>query len=171
MDKNTIKETIKSCNKGIDDAETSIAGLTAKEIIELKAKLKGRSIHYDKWILILIPFTSMTIAALAAMLSDPDSNKVWVEICIFILLVLAVVVFCLHIKNQLEKEKDVITLNYLEELADSSNKAIESYEELEKKQKIERKQLLEEWKKKEKYAQEQVTLIEKSLKDKEQSEE
>lgn len=40
MDKNTIKETIKSCNKGIDDAETSIAGLTAKEIIELKAKLK-----------------------------------------------------------------------------------------------------------------------------------
>lgn len=92
MDKNTIKETIKSCNKGIDDAETSIAGLTAKEIIELKAKLKGRSIHYDKWILILIPFTSMTIAALAAMLSDPDSNKVWVEICIFILLVLAVVV-------------------------------------------------------------------------------
>lgn len=171
MDKNTIKETIKSCNKGIGDAETSIAGLTAKEIIELKAKLKGRSIHYDKWILILIPFTSMTIAALAAMLSDPDSNKVWVEICIFILLVLAVVVFCLHIKNQLEKEKDVITLNYLEELADSSNKEIESYEELEKKQKIERKQLLEEWKKKEKYAQEQVTLIEKSLKDKEQSEE
>lgn len=84
---------------------------------------------------------------------------------------LAVVVFCLHIKNQLEKEKDVITLNYLEELADSSNKEIESYEELEKKQKIERKQLLEEWKKKEKYAQEQVTLIEKSLKDKEQSEE
>ena len=48
MDKKKIKRIVKNCNKGIDQAENVVKKLSSKEIIELKVKLKGRSVHLDK---------------------------------------------------------------------------------------------------------------------------
>ena len=86
MDKKKIKRIVKNCNKGIDQAENEVKKLSSKEIIELKVKLKGRSVHLDKWILILIPFISMAIATLAVIINVPGVDKSWIGILAVVLL-------------------------------------------------------------------------------------
>ena len=164
MDKKKIKRIVKNCNKGIDQAENEVKKLSSKEIIELKAKLKGRSVHLDKWILILIPFISMAIATLAVIINVPGVDKSWIGILAVVLLTASIIFLIIHITNQFAKEKDLVTLSYLEEYANFS-KEIESYEQIEKRQKDERKRLLEAWKKRAEYANEQVASLEGSLED------
>lgn len=165
MDKKRVKEIIKNCNKGIDQAEVEIKKLLPKEIIELKAKLKGKNVHFDKWILIVIPFISIAISMLSIIINVDGTNKSWIGILAGILLTVAIVSLFIHIINQHAKEETLVTLCYLEEYT-NIGKEIESYEQIENRQKDETKQLLKIWKKKEQYAKEQVDLLEKSLKEK-----
>ena len=88
--------------------------------------------------------------------------KSWIGILAVVLLAASIIFLIIHITNQFAKEKDLVTLSYLEEYANFS-KEIESYEQIEKRQKDERKRLLEAWKKRAEYANEQVDSLEGSL--------
>ena len=106
----------------------------------------------------------MAIATLAVIINVPGVDKSWIGILAVVLLVASIIFLIIHITNQFAKEKDLVTLSYLEEYANFS-KEIESYEQIEKRQKDERKRLLEAWKKRAEYANEQVDSLEGSLED------
>ena len=106
----------------------------------------------------------MAIATLAVIINVPGVDKSWIGILAVVLLAASIIFLIIHITNQFAKEKDLVTLSYLEEYANFS-KEIESYEQIEKRQKDERKRLLEAWKKRAEYANEQVDSLEGSLED------
>ena len=97
----------------------------------------------------------MAIATLAVIINVPGVDKSWIGILAVVLLAASIIFLIIHITNQFAKQKDLVTLSYLEEYANFS-KEIESYEQIEKRQKDERKRLLEAWKKRAEYANEQV---------------
>lgn len=144
MDKKRIKKIVDNCNLGVDEAENEIRKLSPKEIIELKAKLRGRSTHYDKWILMVIPFITLAITVLSTFvdISDSPKNRFTISILILIcaLLTFSILIYAFHIKNQMGKEKDIATLSYLEDFTSANEIVCDQNIKI---QKDEGKQILE----------------------------
>lgn len=139
MDKKKIEDIVENCYRGIDEAEVEMKKLSEKEIIELKAKLKGKSACFDKWGLIFMPFIAIAIAALSVIISASGVDKNLIDKLACGLLVVALITLVVQTKEQHKKEKVLVALSYLENYANLRKKT-ESYEQIEKRQKEERKQ-------------------------------
>lgn len=171
MDKKKMKRVVKMCSGSFQEAQDVIIKMSRDEKTELRAYLKGHSVHLDKWVTIMIPFISITIAVLAIICSLSKMSKAdqaGIAIFGYGLLILAAAVFVFHIYNQAIKEKYIIMLCYLEEFervysTEKMSEDIETYEHMEQRQLKERIEMLDTWKKKQKYVEEQIRLFERNI--------
>lgn len=161
MNDKKIMEIVDKCCNHIDDAKDTIENLTPKKIIELKAKLNGKSIYLDR-VSIIINFMTLAIALLSIFISTSYINKKTVKCIPYILLIVAVFVVIWQMLDQYKKGKIATTLCYLETF---SSKKLETYEEIRERHKKEKEKLLELWKTKVNEANKQVYLLEDNLKD------
>ena len=173
VDKKRIKTIEKECDKGIINAKKAIQELERDEVVFLKAYLRGKSVHYGKWINIVWPFVALAIAVLSlgVNVEGADKDAILLGGCIFF--VIAAVVVFFHCAEQVRKERRIKVLSYLEAYADqretkekierNQELLLETFEQIEERQRKEREQMLEEWKNRQNYVDKQVALYEASL--------
>lgn len=113
MTKNIVDEV-----KNYEDAKKVFGKLSAVELIDLKASLKGGGVHFDKWVTIIIPFISIALAVLALINSTKCSSSQLVVNDGVILLIIASIILGIHMLEKMKHEKYIATLCYLEEYSE-----------------------------------------------------
>lgn len=174
MQKEFIDEFVKKCDKGAVEANRAIQELSDVQIIELKAELKAKSIHSEKWSVLFIPFLTSVIAELALIIDMPEANPNRIALIGFVLLICQVAGIVLH--GWLRCKDDaprVRALSYLDdyskkdqqvERVDIANSSfLETFEQIEDRQRRERELMLIEWEKRRNYVNEQIVLLKNSL--------
>ena len=175
--KEKIKKFIKECNKGVIAARAQISKMDADEIIEMKAEINGKRVtYYDKWI-ILMSYLGVLVSVLGitnCYKSDSgDLNAIikFVDgISIFIFIFIVGIVLIKTFWEQFKKGEALTALSYIDDLKQECNankiqeERLDTYEKISKRQEEERVQLRKKWSEKQKFAQKQVELLDKSLK-------
>lgn len=174
MQKDFIDEFVKKCNKGAIEAKRAVQELSADEIIELKAELKVKSIHSDKWIVLFISFLTSVIAVLPLISEMTGANKDDIAMLGFGILVVQIIVIAVYAWNRCRKASArERAQSYLEDYSKKEQKvekvqmqetlSIETFEQITNRQKRERELALVEWEKKRNYINEQIVLFQDSL--------
>lgn len=168
MKKKFMDEFVNKCEKGVVEAKRAVQELSDDEIIELRAEMKAKIVHLDKWVELFLPFLALIVSAVALFgnMMDADKNTiVFVAVILsgFIALIVAAI-------NRLKKGNIERAQSYLEDYSKKEQKVqmqevftIETFEEISNRQKKERELVLAEWKRKRTYINEQISLFESSL--------
>lgn len=168
MKKKFMDEFVNKCKKGVVEAKRAVQELSDDEIIELRAEMKAKIVHLDKWVELFLPFLALIVSAVALFgnMMDADKNTiVFVAVILsgFIALIVAAI-------NRLKKGNIERAQSYLEDYSKKEQKVqmqedftIETFEEISNRQKKERELVLAEWKRKRTYINEQISLFESSL--------
>ena len=162
-----INDFVEVCSKGFSCAKNEINSKTDEQLIEIKAELKGKLIHYDKWNGTLMPFIGLAVAVVAIVVTFLDTDICETRIVITVLLIVGFVTICLHSWNQDKKSKAITTLSYIEDIKRDNNtnyllqQELESYEQVCKRQKEECKKIRNMWIERQKYAQRQIELFDR----------
>ena len=112
MDSKEVKKIVNKLVKNEDHIMTELEKMSNNEIIKLKANIKGKIVHFDKWMTIVIPFIAIVISIVGILYSDKENALHFV---LYAYLILAIFVIFLHMLNQMKKEYYTKILSYIED--------------------------------------------------------
>lgn len=112
MDSKEVKKIVNKLLKNEDHIMDELEKMSNNEIIKLKANIKGKIVHFDKWMTIVIPFIAIAISIVGILYSDKETALYFV---LYAYLILAIYVTFLHMINQMKKEYYTKILSYIED--------------------------------------------------------
>lgn len=112
MDSKEVKKIVNKLKKNEDHIMDELEKMSNNEIIKLKANIKGKIVHFDKWMTIVMPIISIAISIAGIIYSQKENT---LHFLLYAYLIFAVIVIIFHVHNQMKKEKYTKILSYIED--------------------------------------------------------
>lgn len=172
MKKREIRQFIKRCNNGTEEAKKATTELSKNQIIEIRANIKSGYAKFDRWG-VFLSFVALAIAVLALSDEKVEEKSNVILVCAGILLVVASITLILYFVDQFLKTRRIKALSYLDDYTDKSiqlstnvhnfGTQCETIEQLRERHKKEMRQALKKWEELKRIAEEQIELYEMEL--------
>lgn len=112
MDYKDVKKIVNKLIKNEDYVMSELEKMSNSEIIKLKANIRGKIVHCDKWMTILIPIIAIVISIVGILYSNKQNVLYFV---LYAYLILSIFVAFLHMLSQMNKENYTKILSYIED--------------------------------------------------------
>lgn len=116
-----VKKIVNKLIKNEDHVMSELEKMSNSEIIKLKANIRGKIVHCDKWMTILIPIIAIVISIVGILYSNKQNVLYFV---LYVYLILSIFVAFLHMLSQMNKEKYTKILSYIEDFEKLTKKTI-----------------------------------------------